>query len=404
VRVAVAVAVAGLVAATAGVAFGGAPPVLEYPAGGNPGAPTPDEVRFATSGNHSELVESIPITSAPKAAPAVAMSVALPPLELNDQLRVEAEVQPSTTCVVAGSRCIGTRYRINPFIRARLVLADGPEATASSIELAPGHVVHCTQRRPNRNHHCPLVFRSVARDITNPLDLPCLLDACYVNLLVSADHPKAKTGNKIVLGGDRPSGKVAQDKGRVSAIIVHDAAPEPTAAIDGGIRARGLRLHPRPGASRKRVVHSIEVPDLHHKEILEASATFRAAIPSGRKGSGGQRRRKRHAFNAYIGSDLILADTPSSTQPTSIAHTAGLRGELAEGNGLNCTQRPSGFRTPCFVEKAGAIRITEDMPAGTSLYLNLVSRAKPLLKIARKKDKVKLRPEGGLSAIRYAQG
>jgi hypothetical protein len=392
---------------TAGIALAGSlppPPVLPFPPTGNPNGAGTDQVKFATSGNHSELVEKIPITRAAGEVETLAMSVGpdedLPPFSPNDLLRVVAEVQPSTTCVVAGNRCIGRRYRINPFIHARLVLADAADPAAPAVELTPERVVHCTQRRPNRNHHCPLIFSSADLEIPDPNALPCLPDACYVNLLVSADHPKAQSGNKIVLGGDRPNGEVAQDKGRLSAIVVRSGAPEPTAAIDGTVRARGLRLHPRPGGSRKRVIHSVQVPALHRHEVLLATATFRAAIPSGRKGSGGHRRRKRHAFNAYIGSDLILADTPSSTQPTNQAQTFGLQGELAEGNGFNCTQRASGFTTPCLVEKAGAIRIKDDVK--TPLYINLVSRAKPLLKNARKKDKVKLAPKGGLNAVRFA--
>ncbi len=401
-----AIGVMALVAATAGLAVAGGlppPPVLPFPPDGNPGGGGMDKVRFATTGNQSELVESIPITRTPGDDEELAMSIdpdRLPTFDAGDSLDVQAEVQPSSTCVVPESRCVGRRYRINPFIRTRLVLADAADPDAAAIELAKPRVVHCVQRRPNRNHHCAIVFRDADLDIPDPNALPCPPDACYINLLVGADHPKAKPGNRIVLGGDRPGGSVAQDKGRISAVIVRANAPDPTFAVDGAIRAGGLRLHPRPGGSRKRVVHSIEVPELHDGEVLEATATFRAKIPSGRKGSGGQRRRKRHAFNVFIGTDLIFADSPTAIEPTHVARTAGLRGELAEGNGFNCTQRPSGYRSPCFVEKAGAIRVRNDVSA--PLYINLVSRAKPKLKIARKRDKVKLRAEAGLRAVRFS--
>jgi hypothetical protein len=392
------------IAAGAAVA-GPAVPVLPFPPGGAHNTAATDDVRFASTGNQSELVESIPITQSPKKSQTVAMSLDpadLPDFEAADQLRVNAEIQPSTTCVVPGGRCIGTRYRINPFIRARLVLADAADPLATSIELAPARVVHCTQRRPNRNHHCPLVFRDANLDIPDPNALPCPPDACYVNLLISADHPKAKTGNKIVLGGDRPNGVVAQDKGRISAITVRSGAVPPTTVADTVIRHGRLPLHPRKGGSRKRVIHSIEVPGLGPGDMVQATATYRAAMPRGKKGSGGQRRKGRHSFNAFIGSDLILADTPTSTDPTRVARTSGLGGELAEGNGFNCTQRRSGFTRPCFVEKAGAIKINNNQDGEVRAYLNLVGRSKPLLKNARRRDKVKLRLEGGLRAVRYA--
>jgi hypothetical protein len=405
--------VAGLVAAlaavtTAAAAAGGlpAPPVLPFPPGGSHNTGATDKVRFATTGNHSELVESIAITRSPKEAQTVAMSIPpdeLPDFQAGDQLRVNAEIQPSTTCVVGGSRCIGKRYRINPFVRARLVLADAPDPAAVAIELASGEVVRCSQRRPNRNHHCPLVFRSANLAIPDPNALPCPPDACYVNLLLSADHAKAKPGNRIVLGGDRPNGKVAQDKGRISAITVRSNATDPTTAADMVIRPpRGLPLHPRKGGSRKRVIHSMRAPQLGPGDILQATATYRAAQPRGKKGSGGKRRRGRHAYNAFIASDLILADTPTSTSPTKVARTSGLQGELAEGNGFNCTQRASGFKRPCFVEKAGAIKINNNQDGEVEVFLNLVGRSKPLLKNARRRDKVKLRLQGGLRAVRYA--
>ena len=407
IRTRLALAALGVFAIASGTAVAGgapAPPELPLPGGHNTGAT--DTVRFGTTGNHSELVETIPISQSKKKVQTVVMSLppgqgGVPSLEAGDQLRVNAEVQPSTTCVVAGSNCLGTRYRINPFIRARLVLAGSADAAAPAVDLAPPEVVHCTQRRPNRNHHCPLVFRSGGIDIPNPA-LPCEPDSCYVNLLLSADHPKAKSGNKIVLGGDRPNGVVQQDKGRISLVTVRNGATEPSTAADTSIRPRALPLHPRKGGSRKRVIHSISVPNLGAGDILEATATYRAKQPKGKKGSGGKRRRGRHAYNAFIGSELILADSPTSTASTKAARTSGLQGELAENNGFNCTQRQSGFTRPCFVEKAGAIKINNNQDGDVHVYLNLVGRSKPLLKNARRRDKVKLKLEGGLRAVRYA--
>jgi hypothetical protein len=409
IRIRLALAALGVLTLAGGTAVAGgapAPPELPFPPGGSHNTGANDTVRFGTTGNHSELVETIPITTGKKKVQTVVMSLppgqgGVPGLEAGDQLRVNAEVQPSTTCVVAGSNCLGTRYRINPFIRARLVLAASADPAAPAVDLAPPEVVHCTQRRPNRNHHCPLVFRSGGIDVPNPA-LPCEPDACYVNLLLSADHPKAKPGNKIVLGGDRPNGVVQQDKGRISLITVRNGATEPTTATDSSIRPRALPLHPRKGGSRKRVIHSISVPELGPGEILEATATYRAKQPKGKKGSGGKRRRGRHAYNAFIGSQLILADTPTGTAATKIARTSGLQGELSESNGLNCTQRRSGFTRPCFIEKAGAIKINNNQDGEVQVYLNLVGRSKPLLKNARRRDKVKLKLEGGLLATRYA--
>jgi hypothetical protein len=84
-----------------------------------------------------------------------------------------------------------------------------------------------------------------------------------VNLLVSAHSPKARQGNFVVLGGDRPDGSLEQDKDRLTVIQADDAvrgpggvhqrgAPAPQAAADdrrlGQASDRLLHADHRPGA------------------------------------------------------------------------------------------------------------------------------------------------------------
>ena len=105
---------------------------------------------------------------------------------------------------------------------------------------------------------------------------------------------------------------------------------------------------------------------------------------------------------------MIVAESPTSTDPTGLARSAALhRGDATEANGFNCTIGRSGYTNPCTSTKAGATRITRDavddagLPA--TLYLNVVGSAKPLLA-----EKVKgtpvitLSPKTGLNVVRYA--
>ena len=108
---------------------------------------------------------------------------------------------------------------------------------------------------------------------------------------------------------------------------------------------------------------------------------------------------------------MILGETPTSTEPTGLAKSSvQLRGDATEANGFNCTQGRSGYRTPCTVSKAGAIRITQtaiDEATGTpaTLYVNLVGSAKPLLaERVMGAPQVTTGTTTGLAVARFAPG
>jgi hypothetical protein len=108
---------------------------------------------------------------------------------------------------------------------------------------------------------------------------------------------------------------------------------------------------------------------------------------------------------------VIVGETPTSTEPTGLAKSSvQFRGQATEANGFNCTQGRSGYRTPCTVPKAGAIRITQNAvdPASgqpATLYVNLVGSAKPLLaRRVRGAPQVALGALNGLRVARYGPG
>jgi hypothetical protein len=359
-------------------------------------AASPDEPRLATTGNDSELRKAVPVATQQYAGDRVAMSLGpeeLPRLENGDRLRVSGEVQVSTTCVKRSPRCVGRRYDFSPWVSVRLVLAAEPSPSAPGMPLSGEVTVRCKQQRPNRNHHCTLVLPNLETGVPDTAALPCPANACYVNMIVGAWARKARPGNRVVLGGDRPDGEVAQDKGRLNVIVQPGDGPQPIDSTSALLVNNAL---PFAGSKRmkRRVVHSVEIPTARKDDILAFDASYLATIDH-------------LPFNTFIGSRVIVADSPVSTDPTGISKEVALfGGDATEGNGFNCTQGRSGYASPCTVVKSGATRITRDsvdeQGQSVPLYVNLVAAAAPKLTIDLKpRHLVNVSPSSGLRVLRF---
>jgi hypothetical protein len=371
---------------------------LALPAVG-PAATKPDaHGRMTTSGNDSELVRAVPIADEAYARERVVMSIGpdkLPDLLDGDRLWTSGEVQVSTTCVYRGPRCVGRRYDFNPWIAARLVLAGAPKATAPGLSLSEDVTVHCKQLRPNRNHHCTLVMPNLETAIADASALPCPATDCYVNLVVGAWARRAEPGNRVVVGDDLPDGDVRQDKGRINVVVEPLGRPAPVELASALLVNDALPLaEPKP--SKRRVVYSVEIPAARQGDVLAFDASYVATIDH-------------LPFNTYLGSRVIVADTPDSTKSSGIAKAVALLGGSAtEHNGFNCTLGKSGYSTPCVVTKAGATRITadavDDLGQPVPLYLNLIGAAAPkLTESLQADDAVSLSPGEGLRVLRFAE-
>lgn len=362
------------------------------------GAPPdpPPSADLTTTGKDSELVETLAITKRAGDAEEVVMSLGpedLPRFRDGDSLRLSAEMQVSTTCVFEGPRCIGRRYELSPRVAMRAVVAAGPKLEDVSQPLTGTTEVRCKQRRPDRNHHCTLVIPSLDVPIPDREALSCPDGECYVNLVAGAHNKRAKRGNVVVVGADRPDGSVVQDKGRLNVVHARQGTPLAQASSSDALVNPALPLNEGKHVKR-RVVHSIEIPAPREGDVLSFDASFLATVIG--------------PHNAYISSRVIVAETPTATQSEGLAkQISSFRGSATESNGFNCTLGPSGYRNPCTVVKAGATRITETptdaQGAPVPLYLNLVSAAKPLLvtKQVRAWHGVELSPGAGFELLRY---
>ena len=326
------------------------------------------QIKAGTTTGAAEREDTIPITQRPGAEPRVAISLPphrMPDLERDDRLEAIGEVQVTNTCSGDEARCIGRRYSFDPRVKAWLVIGRSATAThgPSATRISKRESVACGQRRPNRNHHCVLALAEGGMTVRSPERLPCRPQRCRINLVVSADHPSATHGNRLVIGADTPSGGVKQGKGRVSALVVRAGSHARTRTA-----ASKRRVHRRVRMDRSggwTSVYSVELPSPTAGDVIVARA--RQILDIGHLGNA-----------VFDSSQIILAEGRQKVRPGRIARRSGTPQTFTEKNGFNCTQGPSAYRTPCLSRKTGLLTI-ERTPVDRQgrevpLYVNLITR------------------------------
>jgi hypothetical protein len=372
-------------------------------AGGSPGAgardarrPAAGRVLFATSGNRSELRETVPIARRKWAKKRVVMSLGphkLPSLRAGDALRVSGEVQISNTCIAFGApRCIGRHYRFSPREDARIVLANGRHVSGGkhADSIAEAHSLRCHQPLPDRNHHCVLVLHG--KTVPRPSRLPCGAESCFLNLVLEADHRRARRGQVILLGADRPNGTVRQDKGRLNAVVLRGDPPRPASFRTRKLVSRSVPVAP-VGERGKRVVYSQRVGHLRKGDVLEARARHLMTISS-------------LPYSAFISTRMIVAGGRHEVVPSGTARrVSALNGQIVELNGFNCTHGPSAYQDPCASRKVGALRIRKNAVDRhgdpVRLYVNVVVGGKAKRTDANAGDRMRALRGGSLRVRRY---
>jgi hypothetical protein len=354
------------------------------------GSADPPLVRVATTGNDSEMVKTLAITRRTGARPRVVMSMGpstLPSLAAGDRLEVTAEFQVTDNCNYPSPRCVGRIYHYDPRVRARLVLASSATATDGARTLQLGHYEReaCTQHKPDREHHCVLVFTGTRLDLTDPASLPCELDACHINLVADAHEPRARHGDLIMVGGQKPDGHIPQDRGRINVVRYRGARPADFRTVTTTHRRR---TELRPDFHR-RVVYSRRLDGLRDGEQLAVGAQITLDISHLR-------------YALRDSTRLILADSPRATRQSAFVKNRALgRGEIAENNGSNCTQD----ERLCVSRKVGVLEMRRDAVTGAGkripLYVNLVAVVGPKAAKAKPKDRVVVRRRGGIEVTRF---
>jgi hypothetical protein len=355
------------------------------PAGASP------TLRAASTVGNAEIEKTIPIKRRAAAAPRSVISLGpsrLPTLAKGDRLRALGEVQVTTTCFDANEHCIGRRYGFSPHVKGWITLAHARHGTGGR-RISEFQRLTCSQDRPNRNHHCVLVFRRAGLDVPNRL--PCHSDRCHLNVVVAAFHEHAGRGNRLVIGADRPDGLIEQGKGSLDAIIVRSGS-DPTVRTRQ-TRHRRRRHVPMTRSSGWVSVYSLKLRRLRAGDVITAQGRQILDIDG-----------LDHAV--FDSSELILSDGPRKVNSGRIARRSAAPGPaLAEANGFNCTLGPSAYRSPCVSRKAGQVKIRRDPVNGDGnrvpLYVNLIARG--FLKLAQpsKGPVARVKPGGYVRVKRY---
>ena len=350
-------------------------------------AAKPDRVRVATTGNNSELVDRVPITKKAGVKRRVVMSLGpdrLHTLRRRDRLRVSAEVQLTVNCDVKSPRCVGPIYHYNPKASIELRLGRSRASTGGKL-LAPPKRIVCRQKLPRREHHCVIVFSKAELNIKGPGSLSCPPERCFINLIVDAYHPRARRGEVLLVGGNRPDGSIPQDRGRVNAIVFSPGGgnyPAPN-RTDARVR-RGLPLD-----LKSRVVYSQRLSRVEDGDQLEVNAAVFTSI--------------RHLpYSAVTTTKVILAERRRATDPGALTRRLGGRGEITESNGYNCTLN----KPACISRKAGVLRIRRDSRVDgrwRPVYVNVVMTVGPKRQEARPDDRQRVLKRGGLEVTRYRE-
>jgi hypothetical protein len=334
----------------------------------------PDRVLVSTSGNSSELVQSVDIGTAPGQVETVVMSFPPKgqPLEPGDGLSPGSEVQVTTDCSTDLPKCVGTPYSYDPIIDARLILTSSADRTGSggtAIVIAQETGRTCAHEQ----HHCTIVFPFPDSPFSvSPPAVPCTFaeGGCRLNLVLSAYHPNATLGaDKLILGEDEPDccGITVQDKGRVNAARLDPevpGSPEPVGAVNtysSGPLVSSVPLR-NTVSEGKTVVFSQRLGTLRKNDQLSVSGDMTTDI------SGLRYNR------VLVNSRLILAASRRATERSAaVKRVEELSGEIAEANGFNCTKDPP--TTPCQTRKVGVAHLIRDSDG--ALYVNLVVSSTP---------------------------
>jgi hypothetical protein len=352
----------------------------------------------ATTGNHAELVKTVPIGRHEGERKRVALSIGpgrLPALRPGDTLRVSAEVQLSVTCIgEADHRCIGRPYTFSPRIAAWIVMSGNRrEARGRKTKrISDVDTMRCSQRPSSRNHHCVLVVGTATHRIEAPARLPCRPDSCHLNLVVSASHPSARRGNVVIVGADRRDGSVRQGQARLNAALMRGPLPPPEVVRNGHILHGGIPIAPE-GSAGRRAVYSVKLPRLRAGDVVVASARQSSGIGH-------------LPYNVFISSRLMLSTAPGARRADRIARRIGAPGgQVTEGNGFNCTHGRSAYRSPCLTRKVGMFEVRRSPRRDgrpVPIYLNLVLGTLAKRHVPSPADQVRPLSGGWLQASAYS--
>ncbi|HKJ36958.1 MAG TPA: hypothetical protein VKA36_10355 [Solirubrobacterales bacterium] len=368
------------------------------------GVAASERVEIATIPPERRAFEQLlPITRKPGAKMRSIASLSLGSLgSLSPGKRLEGGAELSVSVCLKPNRnhnpdrddCKGKMYGYDPDVLARLIVAGQERDTggADTLRLGRDARVRCTQKQPARNHHCVLTVRWRKVDTAELQALPCAPNSCMLNLVAGASHKRARSGQKVIVGGIEGNGKV-DNKGvaKVSAVLYGSedfVKPKPKKHRRVAKRLRIVDEGEKIGLE---AVYSVKIPRPRAGEKLVVEGRYAASI-------------RGNPYNVRARTQIILTDGPKRNDPTRrrAAKVALESTRMAEENNFNCTLGSSGHKTPCPVTKPAVISFLRS--SNKPVYVNLIAGHGALLREGQKwhkGDKVKIVKKGYLKVWRY---
>ena len=339
------------------------------------------KVAVATSRHPAELRGTVPITRhGGKGRVVMTMNPnRLPDLRLGDRLAAFADVQVTMDCYRELPRCAGRPYHFNPVVEARVQISRSRRPGGKGAKTIAHRKLHCLQHQPARQHHCPIAF--AVDPVRIDRRLPCPPSHCFVNVVVSAHSKAARGGEVVVIGANKPNGRIVRGKGEISVLRIRPPSRPPRVLETNRPRDSRLALN-----ALRHVVVSRKISGLERGDKLSVVSRMRSDV-------------RDLGYNALVGAQLLLARSPRATRPSRLVRRIVSRGgTLSRLSGTNCTP----VKSPCGTAKVGVASIV-GKPVGNSghpvsLFANLVIRTKQKQVERRHGDHLKV--AGGALTVR----
>lgn len=337
-------------------------------------------MKATTTGVGGELKKTVPITRGLGSEPRVVLSLGpgkLAAIQRGGHLELSSEVQLTVDCDKPSRRCAGRPYTYDPRISVALVVA--PRRSSGAGQVVARRTLTCRQKLPNRQHHCPVAFNTTLRVGKH---FPCRLHRCFANVVVSASNPRARPADRIIIGANKPSGRIVQNKSRLNAVM-RDRGSRGRRLATHHLTRHSLRLRPQ-----RKVLLSQKVDGLERGDVLAVSAAVRSDV-------------RQLGYNALVGAELVVARGPNAVDPSrAIKRSVSQKGRISPVNGTNCTP----VNSPCLTRKVGVATIRRQLRGHSGdplpLFVNLVIRTKQKRVGRHHGDRLRLRG-GRLEVERY---
>jgi hypothetical protein len=163
----------------------------------------------------------------------------------------------------------------------------------------------------------------------------------------------------LVIGADAGgAGRVLGDKGMVNAARFRPGPLKKENPVEGDRSRSRLPIAASIGGhDEKKVLYTARIRNPREGEQVIVDDVVFARINHLR-------------YSTFMTTTLVLGQNASSTSNSAPVNATRSKGRISRGNGSDCTQGPSGHKTPCLARKVGVIEFLENV--NRTLYVNVI--------------------------------